>query len=132
MIKLLDKYPEARTLILIIKTYLRGWNLNKVYTGGLSSYSITLMVVHMLQTFPSGRYCSSHRPSLGELLIQFFHLYGYLLEYNKVALSFRAGGQYIPKQDCDGREGRLAIQDLHDVVYPCPCYCRCPYPYPLP
>lgn len=42
--QLLDAYPPSRPLILIIKTFLRQRKLNEVFTGGLSTYSISLMV----------------------------------------------------------------------------------------
>ena len=49
MRKLLEKYPLARPLIMILKSVLRLNNLNELYTGGLSSYSLSLMVVFYLK-----------------------------------------------------------------------------------
>ncbi|KAG5460023.1 MAG: hypothetical protein BJ554DRAFT_7980 [Olpidium bornovanus] len=45
----MDKYPAARPLILIVKHQLMQKQMNEVYTGGLSSYSIMCMVVSFLQ-----------------------------------------------------------------------------------
>jgi len=121
--QLLDAYPPSRPLILIIKTFLRQRKLNEVFTGGLSTYSISLMVIHLLQIFHGGE-ADRRRVSLGKLLIDFFHLYGYMLDYDHVVLSVTGGGSYIPKErfrpareamEINRRKGqptlRLAIED---------------------
>eukprot|EP00670_Eutreptiella_braarudii_P027297 CAMPEP_0174378894 /NCGR_PEP_ID=MMETSP0811_2-20130205/122348_1 /TAXON_ID=73025 ORGANISM="Eutreptiella gymnastica-like, Strain CCMP1594" /NCGR_SAMPLE_ID=MMETSP0811_2 /ASSEMBLY_ACC=CAM_ASM_000667 /LENGTH=468 /DNA_ID=CAMNT_0015531251 /DNA_START=39 /DNA_END=1442 /DNA_ORIENTATION=- len=127
--KLLDKYPQARPLVLIIKTYLRQRGLNEVFSGGLSSYSISLMAIHMLQMFYSDPRSVHNRmaTSLGKLLIDFFHLYGWLFNYDAVAISVRDDGQYLSKQYFDSRPGakkrgrggylnmRIAIEDPQNV-----------------
>jgi DNA polymerase sigma len=97
--RLLDQYPQARPLILVIKTFLKQRLLNEVFSGGLSSYSISLMVIHLLQIFYDKENVKQTRqsPSLGKLLLDFFHLFGYHFNYDFCALSLRQGGSYIPK-----------------------------------
>ena len=127
--------------MLIIKTYLRQRGLNEVFSGGLSSYSISLMAIHMLQMFYSDPRSVHNRmaTSLGKLLIDFFHLYGWLFNYDAVAISVRDGGQYLSKQYFDSRPGanngrrggylnmRIAIEDPQNVVGPRPCPCARPF-----
>eukprot|EP01001_Neometanema_parovale_P000349 NODE_1037_length_1929_cov_117.942414_g986_i0.p1 GENE.NODE_1037_length_1929_cov_117.942414_g986_i0~~NODE_1037_length_1929_cov_117.942414_g986_i0.p1 ORF type:complete len:574 (-),score=112.17 NODE_1037_length_1929_cov_117.942414_g986_i0:137-1858(-) len=114
---LLDCFPQSRPLILIIKTFLRQRKMNEVFSGGLSSYSISLMVIHMLQMFHAN---DKVKPSLGKLLIDFFHLYGHHYNYDLSVISVRDGGCYLEKRQfpaCTAgpafkRQGmRLAIQD---------------------
>eukprot|EP01063_Lacrimia_lanifica_P035723 TRINITY_DN6892_c0_g7_i1.p1 TRINITY_DN6892_c0_g7~~TRINITY_DN6892_c0_g7_i1.p1 ORF type:complete len:667 (+),score=209.63 TRINITY_DN6892_c0_g7_i1:232-2232(+) len=49
MRRLLQKYPLARPLIIALKSLLRLGNINELYSGGLSSYSLSLMVISYLQ-----------------------------------------------------------------------------------
>eukprot|EP01065_Artemidia_motanka_P042399 TRINITY_DN5689_c0_g1_i3.p1 TRINITY_DN5689_c0_g1~~TRINITY_DN5689_c0_g1_i3.p1 ORF type:complete len:575 (+),score=174.60 TRINITY_DN5689_c0_g1_i3:195-1727(+) len=47
--RLLKEFPKARPLILVLKSFLRLKDANNPYTGGLSSYSLYLMVFSFLQ-----------------------------------------------------------------------------------
>eukprot|EP01059_Diplonema_ambulator_P003930 TRINITY_DN13626_c0_g1_i1.p1 TRINITY_DN13626_c0_g1~~TRINITY_DN13626_c0_g1_i1.p1 ORF type:complete len:572 (+),score=151.36 TRINITY_DN13626_c0_g1_i1:113-1828(+) len=49
MKRLLRKYRLARPLIIALKNILKLGNVNELYTGGLSSYSLSLMVISYLQ-----------------------------------------------------------------------------------
>ncbi|KAJ9452839.1 Poly(A) RNA polymerase gld-4 [Diplonema papillatum] len=49
MKRLVRKYPVARPLIMTLKSILKLGNINELYTGGLSSYSLSLMVIAYLQ-----------------------------------------------------------------------------------
>lgn len=44
-----EKYPAFKYLILLLKYFLRQRGLNEVYTGGISSYTISLMLISHLQ-----------------------------------------------------------------------------------
>eukprot|EP00906_Rhabdomonas_costata_P005258 RCo007894 len=108
--RLLAKYPQATPLILIIKTFLRQRVMNEVYTGGLSSYSISLMVIHLLQMFYGP---SAHRdkPSLGKLLIDFFQLYGFHFNYDLAAISVRGRGCYLSKAEFQDGVNQAALKE---------------------
>jgi non-canonical poly(A) RNA polymerase PAPD5/7 len=43
------KYPAIKYLVIIIKYFLKQRNLNEVFSGGLSSYSIFLLVLSHCQ-----------------------------------------------------------------------------------
>ena len=57
IIELMKKYPYLKQLVLVLKQFLLQRDLNEVFTGGVSSYSLILMVVSFLQVLP---YSSSH------------------------------------------------------------------------
>lgn len=43
------RYPVLGKLVLVLKQFLLQRNLNEVFTGGISSYSLILMTVSFLQ-----------------------------------------------------------------------------------
>ena len=51
----IDYYPVLRPLTLVIKQLLKARALNDLYSGGLPSYTLILMVVSMLQSDEQGR-----------------------------------------------------------------------------
>jgi non-canonical poly(A) RNA polymerase PAPD5/7 len=54
-------FPPLRPLVVVLKCYLRSCGLNEVATGGLSSYSLTNMVIAHLQVRgPCVDGCCSH------------------------------------------------------------------------
>lgn len=53
--------------------------MNEVWTGGISSYGLILMTVNFLQMREQ-----QEKLDLGQLLIEFFDLYGQKFNYNKV------------------------------------------------
>lgn len=46
-------YPMLNKLVFVLKQFLAQRNANEVFHGGLSSYSLVLMVVNFLQVFES-------------------------------------------------------------------------------
>lgn len=102
-------------LALVIKQFLTQRQLNEVYYGGISSYSLILMMVSFFQLHP--RYKTSDTSAnLGVLLIEFFELYGRQFNYLQVGISVREGGCYFPKEALAGSNGAsenglLLIQD---------------------
>eukprot|EP00757_Euglenozoa_sp_SAG-D1_P001608 gene1608-12691_t len=91
---LLKEYPLARPLTVIIKHFLFLRGLNDVFTGGLGSYSILLLVVGFLQRQQIG---SKGQTSLGTLLVQLLALYGKDFYPFAVSIDIRAGGGFKPK-----------------------------------
>ena len=66
---------------------------SQVYQGGIGSYALLVMVAsfllqHRSRTGPYGS-ANTLEPSLGILLLDFFHLFGRTLNYEDVALSCR-------------------------------------------
>ncbi|CAG5892220.1 unnamed protein product [Menidia menidia] len=92
------KYPVLPYLIFVLKQFLLQRDLNEVFTGGISSYSLILMVISFLQLHPR---IDARNPNenLGMLLIEFFELYGRHFNYLKTAVRIRDGGSYVSKDE---------------------------------
>ncbi len=101
--KFMQQYPVLSKLVLILKQFLTQRQLNEVYYGGISSYSIILLLVSFLQLHP--RHAATEaNANLGVLLIEFFELYGRHFNYMKTGIRVLDGGSYFTK----GEE----VQDL--------------------
>ncbi|GFX46434.1 terminal nucleotidyltransferase 4A [Trichonephila clavipes] len=106
-------YPVLPKLVLVLKQFLLQRDLNEVFMGGISSYSLILLTISFLQHL-------KHEPeknNLGKLLIMFFELYGRHFNYRNTGISIKNGGAYFIKEDflssmTDGnRPSILCIED---------------------
>lgn len=91
------QYPAMPILVTIIKQFLSMRGLNEPVNGGIGGFTVICLVVSMLQLMPqvqSGNMIPEHH--LGELLMEFFDLYGNRFEYEDVAIRFNPPG-YLPK-----------------------------------
>ncbi|XP_078608726.1 uncharacterized protein LOC144880461 isoform X1 [Branchiostoma floridae x Branchiostoma japonicum] len=114
--KFMQDYPTLKYLVLVLKQFLLQRDLNEVFTGGISSYSLILMTVSFLQLHP--RYdATSPSANLGVLLIEFFELYGRNFNYLQTGIRIKDGGAYITKEemqvnmDNGYRPSMLCIED---------------------
>ncbi|CAL8086896.1 unnamed protein product [Orchesella dallaii] len=109
-------FPALPKLVLVLKQFLLQRDLNEVFTGGISSYSLILMTVSFLQLHPRVN-AGNYRANLGVLLIEFFELYGRHFNYLKTGIRVKDGGSYVPKDEVqkdmvDGhRPSLLCIED---------------------
>lgn len=69
-------YPVLPYLIFVLKQFLLQRDLNEVFTGGISSYSLILMVISFLQVLPTRLYqdvaascCSRSRAVVSSLAL---------------------------------------------------------------
>lgn len=109
------RFPVLSKLVLVLKQFLLQRDLNEVFTGGISSYSLILMCISFLQLH--SRQIENDTANLGVLLLEFFELYGRKFNYMKTGISIKNGGRYIPKEELqremiDGhRPSLLCIED---------------------
>lgn len=109
------KYPPLSKLVLVLKQFLLQRDLNEVFIGGISSYSLILMCISFLQLHPRQNFTESS--NLGILLLEFLELYGRKFNYMKTGISIKNGGRYMPKEELqremvDGhRPSLLCIED---------------------
>lgn len=69
-----DMYPPLEPLVMVLKQFLLQRDLNEVFTGGISSYSLILMIVSFLQL--NERDGHSYRPDTTNLgMCLFSHSY---------------------------------------------------------
>ncbi|XP_015282575.1 PREDICTED: non-canonical poly(A) RNA polymerase PAPD7 isoform X3 [Gekko japonicus] len=94
----MKKYSLLPYLILVLKQFLLQRDLNEVFTGGISSYSLILMAISFLQLHPRIDARRSDE-NLGMLLIEFFELYGRNFNYLKTGIRIKNGGAYIAKEE---------------------------------
>ncbi|KAH0535528.1 terminal nucleotidyltransferase 4B-like [Cotesia glomerata] len=109
------RFPVLDKLVLVLKQFLLQRDLNEVFTGGISSYSLILMTISFLQLHP--RQNVHENSNLGVLLIEFLELYGRKFNYVKTGIRVKDGGTYISKEEVqrdmiDGhRPSLLCIED---------------------
>lgn len=85
----LTKLPPLAPLVMVLKQYLFNKGLNNVYTGGLSSYCLVLMVISFLlikedETSIAG---PTKECNLGSLLLDFLEYYGKKFDYENMGIS---------------------------------------------
>ena len=94
----IEAYPFLPKLVLLLKQFLTQRSLHEVFIGGISSYSLILLVVNFLQLHPR-RGSADLSLDLGTLLIEFFELYGKKFNYKKAGICVTDGGKYIAKEE---------------------------------
>ncbi|KAB5566148.1 hypothetical protein GE09DRAFT_1105699 [Coniochaeta sp. 2T2.1] len=110
-----DQYPEMPVLVTLIKHFLAMRGLNEPVNGGIGGFSVICLVVSMLQHMPDIQSRSKNgRHHYGDLLMDFFDLYGNKFHYETTAISLNPAA-YIPKNRVVGftykNTDRLSIID---------------------
>ncbi|CAA2968971.1 non-canonical poly(A) RNA polymerase PAPD5 [Olea europaea subsp. europaea] len=112
----ISKWPPLRPLCLILKVFLQQRELNEVYTGGIGSYALLVMLIAMLQSRQDRQ--ASAEFNLGVLLVNFFDIYGRKLNTPDVGVSCNGGGTYFLKSSkgclVKGKPSIIAIEDPQD------------------
>jgi non-canonical poly(A) RNA polymerase PAPD5/7 len=106
-----EEYPMMPIIVSIVKHYLMIRGLNDVSTGGLGGFSIICLVTSLLQHLPP----TGKPRNLGEVLIEFFNLYGNVFDKDSVVIrleppAYLDKAAYMPHV-FDDRDGRLTIID---------------------
>ncbi|KAH1000773.1 hypothetical protein HUJ04_013066 [Dendroctonus ponderosae] len=113
----IEQFPVLAKLVYVLKQFLLERDLNEVFTGGISSYSLILMCISFLQLHPRQDGVRQANANLGVLLIEFFELYGRKFNFIHTGIRIRDGGMYISKEEMrkgmvDGhRPSMLCIED---------------------
>jgi non-canonical poly(A) RNA polymerase PAPD5/7 len=117
---LMDRFSAMRPLTLVLKVFLQQRELNEVYSGGLGSYALSVMIASFLQAHPSRFTKAGLEKNIGILLIDFFRLYGRSLQHTTVGISCRDSGSYFKKEEkgfyVEDRPYLLAIEDPNDLT----------------
>jgi non-canonical poly(A) RNA polymerase PAPD5/7 len=98
-------WPFLPQLLAVLKQWLLMRDINEVFNGGLGGFSITCMLVSMLQRMAPGQTTNlDGGANLGELLLDFFNLYGNKFNMDRTGISL-IPSEYFPKvnQDNCGR-----------------------------
>jgi non-canonical poly(A) RNA polymerase PAPD5/7 len=123
---MMDALPPMRPLVMVLKVFLQQRELNEVYSGGVGSYALLVMVASFLQTHPSRAAAPAARApgrlddNLGALLLDFLRLYGRALANTHVGVSCRRGGGFFAKRDRGFHNAErpylLAVEDPADAA----------------
>ena len=99
----LNTYSVLQPIILALKTLLNNGLLNNPFTGGLSSYGLTLMVVSFIQSkIDSGKFKSDSPEILGETFLNVLGHYGILFDFNKyIIITYPVNNDNINGNDKD-------------------------------
>lgn len=108
-------YPFLPKLVLLLKQFLTQQGLNEVYRGGISSYCLILLLVSFLQRHPRHGGTDFSSANLGELLVEFFELYGRRFNYMKTGIFVENDGGYISKDEVPTQDF-LYIRDPTDPL----------------
>ncbi|KAK4285953.1 hypothetical protein QN277_002576 [Acacia crassicarpa] len=107
------RWPPLRPLCLILKVFLQQRELNEVYSGGIGSYALLVMLMAMLRNVRESQVSAEH--NLGVLLVNFFDFYGRKLNTADVGVSCNGSGSFFLKSKKGflnkGRPSLLAIED---------------------
>lgn len=79
-------------LVLVLKQMLKVNNLNDPYKGGLSSYGLFLMIVAFIQFRKLDKVKNPQTINLGNLLLDFLHYYGEVLQFMEYSVMCRSPG----------------------------------------
>ncbi|KAF2761358.1 hypothetical protein EJ05DRAFT_261387 [Pseudovirgaria hyperparasitica] len=112
-----DKYPAMPKIVTLIKHFLLMRGLNEVFLGGIGGFTVTCLVTHLIASLPavqSGNMDPSQH--LGEILLEFFDLYGNKFNYDGVMLRMNPI-KYEKKGRC-GPDGKLTKKDRLCIVDP--------------
>ena len=114
VLRLVDVMPAMSHLVMVLKVFLQQRELSEVYTGGIGSYALLVMVANFILTHGSRFSGREKDTNLGELLIDFFRLHG-----RGMAQSVGQGVEHFFKKRQLGfhqpdRPELYAVQDPHD------------------
>merc|ERR1712071_701178 len=90
-------YPTLQRLVFVLKQFLLQRDLNEVFTGGISSYSLILMTISFLQLHPRPD-ATQPMANLGVLLIEFLELYVAILITSKLLLEYETEAHMFPRR----------------------------------
>lgn len=93
-----SEIPAIRPLILLTKHLLQQRGMSEVYTGGLGSFSVILLVINFMQIHPKvqrGEIDATR--NLGVLFLDFLELYGKNFGYDDTGITVRDAGGYFHK-----------------------------------
>lgn len=89
------QFPAMPMLVTIVKQFLMMRGLNEVQYGGLGGFSVTCLVVSLLQNMPrvqSG--VMAPEQNLGETLLEFLDFYGNQLDTTRVGITMDPPGYF--------------------------------------
>ncbi|EON64657.1 hypothetical protein W97_03890 [Coniosporium apollinis CBS 100218] len=106
------EFPAMPVIVAFIKQFLLMRGLNEVYLGGIGGFSVICLVVSLMQHLPavqSGAMVGEQ--NLGELLLNFFDLYGNKFNITTTGISMEPPGYYAKSAGIPNKTDRIQIID---------------------
>lgn len=106
------QFPAMPVIVAFIKQFLLMRGLNEVYLGGIGGFSVICLVVSLMQHLPavqSGAMVGEQ--NLGELLLNFFDLYGNKFNIATTGISMEPPGYYAKSAGNPNKNDRIQIID---------------------
>jgi non-canonical poly(A) RNA polymerase PAPD5/7 len=108
-----EQYPCLPILLTLLKHFLAMRDLNEVYQGGIGSFTLTCLLVSLLQQLPSvasGQLDPSQ--NLGIILLEFLDLYGNRFNTSRVGIRVDdSRPSYFPREELHVMPMRPKLQD---------------------
>jgi len=114
-----NQYPAMPIIVTLIKQFLAMRKLNDPANGGIGGFTVTCLVISLLQNLPSvqsGNMIPEHH--LNEILMEFLNLYGNSFNAKTTAISTNPPG-YVSKNQShtvykQSQISRLSVIDPND------------------
>ncbi|OQR74450.1 PAP-associated domain-containing protein 5-like [Tropilaelaps mercedesae] len=94
-----ELFPCLKKLVFVFKQFISDLHLNEVFYGGLSSYSLILMILSFIQLHPDRESLRDPDVSTGALLMDILVHYGSRFNYDKYGIRIRGGGSLVEKTE---------------------------------
>lgn len=103
-------YPLLRPLTIILKYFLKQCHMNDTWSGGISSYTLLILIISFLQMHTPSRGTSreyNEEYNLSMILKNFLKFYGYDFDYEHNVISVLNGGCYKTKEEKNWKNEKL-------------------------
>lgn len=90
-----EQFPAMPSLVTLIKQFLLMRKLNEVQHGGIGGFTVTCLIVSLLQNMPrTQQETFSPEEHLGEILIEFLDLYGRRFDVSRTGIQMEPHGYF--------------------------------------
>lgn len=100
-----EEYPAMPIITSIIKQFLMIRGLNDVASGGLGGFSVICLVTSLIQHMPQ----TSQPVNLGQILVEFFNLYGKIFNRQQVAIRLDPPGYLDVVRESSKLDSKLPL-----------------------
>ena len=107
----LEKYPEIKPILMILKRYFYIKKMNSSFEGGLSSYNLFLLILSFSKYQSIYNPNSNEKNNLGYFLIQFLEFFGKIFDFKNYLININSPYIYLNNYDTYSCGKSLMILD---------------------
>ena len=118
VISIVKRFKEIKPLMLILKRLLQITNLNNTFTGGMSSFSLFLLILAFINIYNKKEITEEtigrdiHLPFLGNILIELLDFYGNIFSFESFVVN--AGDENQPIISIETLEKMILNREMND------------------